>query len=80
MTGEIQAKVQKDIEGKSESEASARAMGEVARLKSVRVLNREERDDETVVLTAEFDDNKRTEVNRLLMKKIGNDWKLSGHL
>ena len=80
MTGEIQEKVQKDIEGKSESEASARAMGEVARLKSVRVLNREVRDDETVVLTAEFDDNNRTEVNRLLMKKIGSDWKLSGHL
>ena len=80
MTGEIQEKVQKDIEGKSEGEASARAMGEVAHLKSVRVLNREVRDDETVVLTAEFEDNKRTEVNRLLMKKIGNDWKLSGHL
>src|ERR1035441_10675746 len=40
-------------------------MGEVARLKSVRVLNREVRDDETVVLTAEFDDNNRTEVNRI---------------
>ena len=80
MTGEIQEKVQKDIEGKSESEASARVTGEVARLKSVRVLNREERDDETVVLTAEFDDNNRTQTNRLLMKKIGNDWKISGHL
>ena len=80
MTGEIQEKVQKDIEGKSESEASARVTGEVARLKSVRVLNREERDDETVVLTAEFDDNNRTQTNRLVMKKIGSDWKISGHL
>jgi hypothetical protein len=79
MTGDIQQKVEKDIEGKSESEASDRAKAEVAKLKSVRVLDREVQADDTVVLTAAFEDDSHSGTNKLLMKKIGNDWKLSGH-
>jgi hypothetical protein len=79
ITGEIKAKVEKDIEGKSESEAAAKAIAEVARLKSVRVLNREVQADDTVVVTAAFEEENGTQSNKLLMKKIGNEWKLAGH-
>jgi hypothetical protein len=80
LTGDVQQMVEKDIAGKSESEASTKAMAEVARLDSVRVLNRDVQADDTVVLTAAFDDASGGGTNRLLMKRIGSDWKLSGHL
>jgi hypothetical protein len=80
LTGDVQQMVEKDIAGKSESEASTKAMAEVARLDSVRVLNRDVQADDTVVLTAAFGDASGGGTNRLLMKRIGSDWKLSGHL
>ena len=78
ITGEIEKMVAKDLEGKSDSEASAKAMAELAPLKSVLVLNREVQADDRVVLTTVFEDANRTETNKTLMKKIGNDWKFSG--
>jgi len=77
-TGELQKQVGKDLDGKSESEATVRAMDEVARLKSVRVLNREVQADDTIVLTAAFEEGTDTHTTKLLMKKIGNEWKISG--
>ena len=77
-TGELQKQVEKDLDGKSESEATVRAMDEVARLKSVRVLNREVQADDTIVLTAAFEEGTDTHTTKLLMKKIGNEWKISG--
>ena len=71
--------MQKDLEGKSEDEASAKAMAEVARLRSVRVLDREVKSDDTVVLTAEFEKENGTDRSKLLMKKIGDGWKLYDH-
>ena len=79
MTGELQQMVQKDLSGKSDSEAAAKAADEVANLKSVRVLNRDVQADDTVVLTAVFEEGDRTETNGLVLKRVGNDWKLSGH-
>src|ERR1039457_2005963 len=46
-TGDLQKMMEKDFEGKSESEATLRAMDEVARLKSIRVVNREVQADDT---------------------------------
>ena len=77
-TGDLQKMMEKDFEGKSESEATLRAMDEVARLKSIRVVNREVQADDTVVLTAAFEDGTDTHTSKLLMKKVGNDWKISG--
>jgi hypothetical protein len=34
--------------------------------------------DDTVVLTAAFEDGTDTHTSKLLMKKVGNDWKISG--
>ena len=78
ITGDLQKMMEKDFEGKSENEATARAMDEVAKLKSIRVLNRDVQADDTVVLTAAFDDGADAHTSKLLMKKIGNDWKISG--
>jgi hypothetical protein len=77
-TGEVQKKMEEDFGGKSEDEASIRAMDEVSNLKSVRVLDREVQGDDTVVLSAEFVEGTDTHTGKLVMKKIGNDWKLSG--
>ena len=78
ITGDVQKEVEKDLEGKSDSEASTKAVTALARLKSVLVLNREAQGDDTVVLTAVFEEGNHTETNKALMKKIGNDWKFFG--
>ena len=53
-------------------------MDEVSVSKSVRLLNREVQADGTVVLTAAFEEGTDSHTSKLLMKKIGNDWKISG--
>jgi hypothetical protein len=77
-TGDVRKMMEEQFGGKSESETSIRAMDEVSGLKSVRVLNREVQADDTVVLTAAFEDRTETHTSKLLMKKIGDDWKLFG--
>lgn len=77
-TGDFRKELEEQFGGKSESEASIRAMDEVAGLKSVCVLNREVQANDTVVLTAAFEDRTDTHTSKLLLKKIGNDWKVSG--
>lgn len=77
-TGEVRKEMEQEFKGKPEDEASVRAMEDVMGLKSVRVLNREVRADDTAVLTATFDDRTETHTAKLLMKKLGNEWKLSG--
>jgi hypothetical protein len=77
-TGEMQKAMQEDLKGKSETEASIQMMDEVSAMKSVRVVNREVRGDDTVVITAEIEGRTGTETEKLVLKKIGNEWKLSG--
>jgi hypothetical protein len=77
-TGDVRKMMEKDFAGKSESEASIKAMDEIIGLKSVRVLNREVRADDTVVLTAAFEDRTDTHTSKMLLKRIDNDWKLFG--
>ncbi|MCX6926130.1 MAG: hypothetical protein NT154_23420, partial [Verrucomicrobia bacterium] len=77
-TGEALKEVEKQYEGVPESEASAKVKAEVAHLKSVRVLSREAQADDAVMLTVEIEDGTDTHAEKLLMKKVGNEWKLSG--
>ena len=77
-TGDVAEGMEKDFAGKSEDEASIRAMDEVSSLQSVRVLNREVQGDDTVVLTAASEGQTDTHTEELLLQKIGNDWKVSG--
>jgi hypothetical protein len=76
-TGNLRQTMEKEFAGKSETEASIRAMDEVASLKSVRVLSREAQGDDTLVLTAAFEDRTDTHTSKLVLKKVGNEWKLS---
>ena len=50
-------------------------MDDVARLKAVRVLNREVQAFDTVVLTL-ANETKQTTTNKAFMKRTGNEWKL----
>jgi hypothetical protein len=77
-TGEMQKLMEEDFKGKSETEASIKAMDEVMSMKSVRVINREVQGDDTVVLTAEFEGRTDSHTGKLVLKKIGNEWKVSG--
>lgn len=77
-TGEMRKMMEKDLAGKSEDEASVFAMDQVINLNSVRVLSREVQADDTIVLTAAFEERAGTNTSKLLLKKIGDDWKLSG--
>jgi hypothetical protein len=78
MTGELRQTVEKDFDGKSADEAAIRAMDEVSNLKSVQVLSRDFQSGDTAVLTAAFEDGDHTNTTKLLLKKIGNEWKLAG--
>jgi hypothetical protein len=77
-TGEMRKVIEEDLKGKSETEASIKAMDEVMNMKSVRVLNREAQGDDTVVLTAEFAGRTENHTGKLVLKRIGNEWKISG--
>ena len=76
-TGDMQKTIEATLGDKSEAEAAIRAMDEVIGFKSVRILNREAQDDDTVVLTAEFELQSGTRTAKLAMKKAGNEWKIS---
>ena len=77
-TGEVRKQMDEELGGKSETEVSNMARDHIASLKSVRVLNREVQADDAVVLTAVFEERTNTQTVKLLMKKVGNDWKFSG--
>ncbi len=77
-TGELRQMMEKEFEGKSADEAAIRTMDEVSNLKSVQVLNREFQSADTAVLTATFEDGAQTNTAKLLLKKVGSDWKLAG--
>lgn len=76
-TSEGRKRLDEEFGGKSETEVSISARNTFTNLKSVRVLNREVRADDAVVLTAAFEDRTNTQTVKLLMMKIGSDWKLS---
>ena len=78
MTGEFRQMMEKNFEGKSADEAAIRVMDEVTNLKSVQVMNRDFQSDDTAVLTAMFQDGNQTHTTKLLLKKIGDEWKLAG--
>lgn len=77
-TGELRQMMEKEFEGKSADEAAIRAMDEVSNLKSVQVLSRDFQSADTAVLTATFEDGAQTHTTKLLLKKVGNEWKVAG--
>jgi hypothetical protein len=77
-TGDFRQMLEKEYEGKSADEAAIRAMDEVSNLKSVQVINRDFQSDDTAVLTATFEDGDQTQTRKLILKKVGNEWKMAG--
>jgi Domain of unknown function (DUF4878) len=78
MTGDMRQTVEKENGGKSADEVAIRAMDEVSNLKSVQVLSREFQSDDTAVLTATFEDGDQDRTTKLILKRVGNEWKLAG--
>lgn len=77
-TGDLRKMVEADLAGKSPEEASIKAMDEVINFRSVRVINRETQTDDTAVLTVALENKTETETVKMLMKKVGNEWKIAG--
>jgi hypothetical protein len=77
VTDEMQKRVEKDFEGKTESEMVAKMKEEMDRFQSVRVLNREDLPDDTAALTVAMQGPTGTENAKLILRKTGNDWKLA---
>ena len=80
LTGEMQKMVEEDLKSKTTDEATVRVMDEVVGIKSVRIVKREARGDDTMVLTTEMEGRNETKTEQLVMKKEGNDWKIAGPL
>ena len=76
-TGEMQKQMEEDFKGKSDTEAKIRMMDEVMGMKSVRILSREIPGDETAVLTVEMETRTGRQTEKIVMKKVGNDWKVA---
>ena len=79
LTGDAQKIAEAALAIKSESEASAALIAALAGGKSLRVINTEVRDEETVLLSTEGEDENGTQRSRAMMKKVGAEWKLSGY-
>jgi hypothetical protein len=77
-TGDLRKHIEEDLAGKSGPEAAIRAMDEVISIQSLRVLSREVQADDTTVLTAAIEGRAETQTVKMLMKKIGGEWKISG--
>ena len=68
------------MEGKSEGEASLKAIDDAINLKSVRVYHRNVQSDDTVIIQTGYENGRVTYAEKLFMKKIGNEWKVSDKL
>ena len=79
-TGDAKLMAETIMSTNSESALSAVVISQIASLKSLRVINREVRDEDTVLLTTETDEDGGLQLKKALMKKVGNDWKLSGYV
>jgi hypothetical protein len=77
-TGDLRKMIEEDFKDKSEAEASIKAMDEVTGIKSIQVLNREARDDDTVVITAKLEGSTESQTQKLMLKRIDGEWKVAG--
>lgn len=77
ITGEIQKEVEKDFDGKTEAEMIAKMKEEMDHFQSVRVLGRETLLDNTAAVTVAMEGPEETQNAKLILRRIGNDWKLA---
>lgn len=80
LTGDAQKMAEALLAAKTESEIQAGVISQFAGFKSLRVINNQVLDDDSVVLTTEIDDKSGLQTTKVLMKKVGGDWKLSRYV
>jgi hypothetical protein len=78
ITEGMQTNMANEYKGKSAMEASVRLADEVAGVQSVQILSREVLDDNNVLLTVESEEQDKFRTIRILMQRIGGEWKLGG--
>ena len=66
------------FDGKSETERSIRLADATYAVQSLQILGREALDDNTVLLTVELESQDGFHTVKMVMKKIGGEWKLAG--
>jgi hypothetical protein len=76
-TGDLRASLEKDLAAKSEAEISIGLMDEVGGVESIRVLDRMVQPDGTVLITAAFVGKYDTQTRKLILQKVGEDWKIA---
>jgi hypothetical protein len=79
ITDEVQKSMEMAPDGKSNEALKAVLAAQTGRLKAVRVLGRETQADDSVVVTAAFEEEGGTATKKLLVKKVGTEWKFSGY-
>src|SRR5262249_16878567 len=77
-TIDMQAMLTQDFGGKSETESATRIMDQVSTIKSVTIANREMISADTALLTVDFEDRDKTHQEKMLMKLVDGEWKVSG--
>jgi hypothetical protein len=77
-TDDLRENMEKNLEGKSETEASVRVMDEVSGVQSIRVLDRTPQPDGTVLINAVFTEKYDTHTRKIILQKVGADWKIAG--
>ena len=77
-TGDMLKELQTDLATRSETEVSARVMDGIAGVQSIRVLDRTTQPDGSVLITATFTGKYDAHTGKLILQKVGNDWKVAG--
>jgi hypothetical protein len=78
VTEDVQTNMANEYKGKSDMEASVRLADEVAGVQSVQILSREVLDDNSVLLTVELEAQDKFQTVKVLMQRIGGEWKSGG--
>jgi hypothetical protein len=79
-TGDAQKIAETLLSTNSESEVAAAVIGQLVGFKSLRVINSEVRDEDTVVITTQTDEEGGPQIKKAMMKKVGGEWKLYGYV
>jgi len=78
MSGELQQRMEKDMKELKPEEMSIRIMDEVMGMKSMRVFDRDFRDDDTIVYTVEIQGKNGSRNEDIMMKRTNKEWKIAG--
>jgi hypothetical protein len=78
ITDEMRTNLANEYKGQSNAEISVRLADETYNLASTQILNREVRDNNTVVLTVELEERNGFQTVPMVMKNVNGQWKLAG--